>query len=274
MVHARPVYRPGLRRRAGHTRDLTALLTRAGLLTSGPLRTLPRSIGELRRWGTTLAGLVVSAAARDPGRVALIDEAGSLTFAELDERTTRLALGLPLRGPRPRVGILCRNHRGMVETLVACSKRGAEVVLLNTGLGVGQLRAVLGELRVDVLVADAEFADLIRTAPPSLRRTVIWADHLPPPLALPPARPPETPAPPLRPPLPRSTNTGRWLADPPPPPTARPNPPPTATPPAGTEPSPVRPLLPPPTGQPARSKPWTADPKPLAASVQPAPSAP
>lgn len=178
-MHARPVYRPGLRRRIGHTRDLTSLLLGTGLITSGSPARVTRQVAVLRQWGTTLAGLTASAAVRDPHRPALIDEAGMLTFAELDDRTGRLALGLPLAGPRPRVGVLCRNHRGMVQTLIACSKRGAEVVLLNTGFGAGQLRAVLGELRMDVLVADAEFAEVLMAAPPSLRRLVVWADRLP-----------------------------------------------------------------------------------------------
>ncbi|WP_243725426.1 AMP-binding protein [Actinomadura rubrisoli] len=179
MVHARPVYHPGLRRRIGHIRDLSALLVSTGLLFSGGPRRLLRQFGALRRWGTTLAGLVASSAARSPARPAVIDDEGVLTFAELDERATRLAAGLPLSGPRPRVGVLCRNHRGMALTLVACSRRGAEVVLLNTGFGTGQLRAVLGEMRPDLLVADAEFAPLLAGIPIALRRTVLWADGRP-----------------------------------------------------------------------------------------------
>nr|WP_179838899.1 AMP-binding protein [Actinomadura citrea] len=169
-----------MRRRIGHIRDLAALLLRTGLLFSGGPRRLVRQLGTLRRWGTTLAGLVASAAARSPSRTALIDDEGELTFAELDERAARLAAGLPLHGPRPRVGVLCRNHRGMALTLVACSRRGAEVVLLNTGFGTGQIRAVLGELRPTLLVADAEFAPLLANVPIALRRTVVWADHRPP----------------------------------------------------------------------------------------------
>nr|WP_089313586.1 AMP-binding protein [Actinomadura mexicana] len=169
-----------MRRRIGHIRDLAALLLRTGLLFSGGPRRLVRQIGTLRRWGTTLAGLVASAAARSPSRTALIDDEGELTFGELDERAARLATGLPLHGPRPRVGVLCRNHRGMALTLVACSRRGAEVVLLNTGFGTGQIRAVLGELRPTLLVADAEFAPLLANVPIALRRTVVWADHRPP----------------------------------------------------------------------------------------------
>ncbi|TDC44225.1 acyl-CoA synthetase [Actinomadura sp. KC345] len=163
----------------GHIRDLTALLLRTGLLFAGGPRGMVRQIGTLRRWGTTLAGLVAGAAARSPSRTALIDDEGALTFAELDERAARLAAGLPLQGPRPRVGVLCRNHRGMVETLVACSRRGAEVVLLNTGFGTGQISAVLAELRPALIVADAEFAPLLRSLPIALRRTVLWADRRP-----------------------------------------------------------------------------------------------
>lgn len=177
MVHARPVYRPGLRRRVGHLFDVASVLLRAGFFNpSSPVGFL-RQAGALRYWGTTLGGLMVSAARRDPRQVLLVDDAGTLTYAEVDDRTSRLAVGLPFSGPRPRVGVLCRNHRGMVETLIACSKRGAEVVLLNTGFGAGQLRAVLSELRVHLLVADAEFAELLSALPPALRRVVVWADE-------------------------------------------------------------------------------------------------
>ncbi|SFN52344.1 AMP-binding protein [Actinomadura madurae] len=206
MTHARPAYRPGIRRRIGHIRDLTALLLRTGLLFGGGPRRLVRQLSTLRRWGTTLAGLVASSAARSPSRPALIDDEGVLTFAELDERGARLAAGLPLHGPRPRVGVLCRNHRGMALTLVACSRRGAEVVLLNTGFGAGQIRAVLGELRPALIVADAEFAPLLANVPIALRRTVLWADHRPGPRpAMPLAAPvatetlPPAPRPPLDP---------------------------------------------------------------------------
>ncbi|WP_018656735.1 AMP-binding protein [Actinomadura flavalba] len=163
----------------GLWRDLAGLLLRTGLVFSGaPLRG-PLQIRALRRWHTTLAGIVVAAAARNPTRVALMDEAGTLTFGELDLRSTRLAAGLPLDGPAQRVGVLCRNHRGMVETLVACSKRGVEVVLLNTGFGAGQVRAVLGEMRMDLIVADAEFVRILAASPHALRRSIVWTDRTP-----------------------------------------------------------------------------------------------
>ncbi|MEO5877615.1 MAG: AMP-binding protein [Streptosporangiaceae bacterium] len=165
-----------MRRRLGNGVDLGFVLMGSGVLRlARPIRTM-RGLGLMRAWGTSLGGLSKAAAAGQPGKTALIDEFGALTFGELDARTDRLAVALPLTGPRPRIGILCRNHRGLIETLIACSKRGAEVVLLNTGFGPGQLRAVLTELRVDLLVADAEFAAVLAASPAPLRKVVIWAD--------------------------------------------------------------------------------------------------
>src|SRR5262245_59343517 len=148
VVHAKPVYHPGVRRQVRRAVSVPLAFARCGLLRPGNPVRIFRQLALLGSWGTSLAGLLMSSAAREPGRTALVDDEGPMTFAELDARSDRLAMGLaPERvGPRPRVGVLCRNHRGMVQTLVASSKRGAEVVLLNTGLGKAQLGAVLSEL--------------------------------------------------------------------------------------------------------------------------------
>jgi len=179
VVHAKPVYHPGLIRQLSRAISVPIALMRCGLLRPGhPVRTF-RQLALLGTWGTSLAGLLMSSAARDPWRPALIDDEGRMSFAELDARTDRLAVALaPERvGPRPRIGVLCRNHRGMVQTLVAASKRGAEVVLLNTGLGEAHLRAVLRELRVDMLVADGEFQAILTRVPRSVRKELVWADN-------------------------------------------------------------------------------------------------
>jgi acyl-CoA synthetase (AMP-forming)/AMP-acid ligase II len=175
-LHHRPVYRPGLRRRLGNAVNVASALTGSG--TINPFRPVRfvRQFATLHTWGTTLAGEFSSAAARDPYRTALVDDRGELTYSEVAERTTRLASALRLESPRPRIAVLCRNHRGLVETLIAGSKRGADVILLNTGYGAGQLRDVLTELRVDLMVADVEFADIVYKAPQSAQRAVVWAD--------------------------------------------------------------------------------------------------
>lgn len=131
-------------------------LARRGLLAPGPPLRVARQLGALRRWGFGLAGELRQAAFRDPGRVAVIDETGSLTYAELLERSCRVAAGLPVRAG-DRVGILRRNSAAMIETLVAVTSIGADPVLINTGLSAAQLAAVVGEQDLKLLIHDDEF---------------------------------------------------------------------------------------------------------------------
>src|SRR5256885_169388 len=178
VSHARPEYRPGPGKRAGRAINVPVTMAKSGLLRPWrPLRTT-KQLAALKHWGTTLAGELISSAKRDPDRPVLIDERGVMTYRELDERTDRLAMALmpDNRGRRPRIGILCRNHRGLVEALIACSKRGAEVVLLNTGLGAGQMHAVLNELWADLIIADAEFAGLLPEGRRPYSRVIGWSD--------------------------------------------------------------------------------------------------
>jgi acyl-CoA synthetase (AMP-forming)/AMP-acid ligase II len=199
LVHARPEYRPGVGRRAGQAVNVPLTMAKRGLLSPWrPLRAT-RQLTALMHWGTTLAGELVSAAARDPDRTALIDEYGALTYRELHDRTDRLAAALipDCHGRRRRVAVLCRNHRGMVEALIACSKRGAEVVLLGTGLGADQMASVMRELWADIIVADAEFMDLLPCGGRPITRVTAWPE---------PGRP--APAPTIDELIQRTPNTG------------------------------------------------------------------
>ncbi|WP_103939712.1 AMP-binding protein [Thermomonospora echinospora] len=159
----------GIGRRAGAAFRIAVMFGRSGLWRPGHPTRVARQLAGLRRWGTTLGGSFISAAARDPDRPAIVDDYGALTYAEVDARTDRLATALGEGGARPRVAVLCRNHRGMVETLVACSKLGSDVVLLNTGMSAEQSLKVLDEQRIEVLVADAEFTGVLEGAPETVR---------------------------------------------------------------------------------------------------------
>jgi fatty-acyl-CoA synthase len=59
---------------------------------------LIKSATVLRRWGTSIAGGYASAAIRRPNATALIDDAGSLSYAELDRRANQLARGFRAAG--------------------------------------------------------------------------------------------------------------------------------------------------------------------------------
>ncbi|WP_198679453.1 AMP-binding protein [Thermomonospora amylolytica] len=159
----------GIGERAATVLRVAVMFGRTGLWRPGPPARVARQLGALRRWGTTLGGSWISAAARDPGRPAIVDEYGTLTYGEVDARTDRLAAALGSGGGRPRVAVLCRNHRGMVETLVACGKLGSDVVLLNTGMGTEQTIKVLHEQEAEILVADSEFGEILSGAPGGVR---------------------------------------------------------------------------------------------------------
>ncbi len=76
---------------------------------------------------------------------------------------------IPSRSSRPpgnlrTVGILCRNHRGFVATLMAADRLGVDVLLLNTSFAGPALAEVVSREDVDVVVYDEEFADVVDRA--------------------------------------------------------------------------------------------------------------
>jgi acyl-CoA synthetase (AMP-forming)/AMP-acid ligase II len=151
---------------------------RAGLARpSRPDRTA-RALLALHRWGTTLAGGYAGAAARYPDRPAIIDELGTLSFAELDRRSGALAGGLARHGvgPGQGVAIMCRNHRGFVESSLACSKLGANALYLNTAFAAPLVTAVVEREDPVAVVYDQEFYGTVAEACGGRRAFVAWVD--------------------------------------------------------------------------------------------------
>jgi acyl-CoA synthetase (AMP-forming)/AMP-acid ligase II/uncharacterized protein YndB with AHSA1/START domain len=157
---------------------LTAVrtLARAGVLSAGRPDRLARRLGAVGRWGMTVVGGYRAAAAAYPRRPAVIDERGRRTYADIDQRTTRLANALAEHGVRAgrRVALMSRNHAGMIESMVACGKLGADVLLLNAGLSTDQVVDVVHADRPVLLLADDEFAPLFGTLPPALPWISTW----------------------------------------------------------------------------------------------------
>ena len=123
---------------------------------------LPRALLAMAPWGASPAGALAAAAARYPSRVAVYDDDGSVTYRDLWRRATAVAGGLAAHGVGPgvRVGLLCRNHRGFVEWLLAIAATGADTVLLNTGFAGPQLADVVASERIDHVIHDDEFASV------------------------------------------------------------------------------------------------------------------
>jgi acyl-CoA synthetase (AMP-forming)/AMP-acid ligase II len=141
------------------------------LVQSGLLRPVrpDRLVGmalSVARWGVTPATGYAAGAARTPHRAAVVDDEGVLTFREVDRRSDRIAGELRRRGVRDgdAVGLLARNGRGFVESVVALSKCGADVLYLNTGSSGGQLAQVLDRERAVAVLHDADLADAVAEA--------------------------------------------------------------------------------------------------------------
>ncbi|WP_433671118.1 AMP-binding protein [Nocardia sp. CA-136227] len=155
------------------------------MVSSGVVRTYRpdvglRQIGGLAKWGFSLGGGYAAAAAHSPRRAAVIDDRYSSTFDQLHARSSALAgaftsLGF---GPGTSIGLLCRNHTGMVECMVAAGKSGADAVLLNTGLPARQIEEIVQRHRLSALFSDTEFEDLVRHVPADIPR--FTADDAPP----------------------------------------------------------------------------------------------
>ena len=120
----------------------------------------------IRRHGANAMSGIGLSAVRAPRATALVDERGSLTWAELDRRVDAAGTALAglLRVEEGTIGILCRNHRGLVESLAAATRIGADALLLNTGFSGPQLRDVLEREGATVVVYDEEFAPFLAQA--------------------------------------------------------------------------------------------------------------
>ncbi|NIJ13133.1 fatty-acyl-CoA synthase [Saccharomonospora amisosensis] len=152
------------------------VLWRAGLVPLPRVDVIVGSLLATRRFGP-LAGAVRIAARRDPRAVAIVDERGPLTFAELESRSNALARAWSQRGVRPgsAIAALCRDHRWLVLTMLAAGKLGAPLLLLNTGFAKPQLTDVAAREKVTVLVYDEEFSDVL-SGITGVDRFLAWAD--------------------------------------------------------------------------------------------------
>jgi long-chain acyl-CoA synthetase len=112
-----------------------------------------------------VADVIRRGAQRQPDAVALACGARELTYAQLDERSSRLAQALLAAGvdAGDRVAYLGRTAPEVIELLFAVSKLGAVIVPLNWRLSARELAQVLADSRAPLLIADTEYAELAAT---------------------------------------------------------------------------------------------------------------
>jgi acyl-CoA synthetase (AMP-forming)/AMP-acid ligase II len=156
-------------------------LRRAGMIAPMRPDRYLKMAAAMRREGMTMTVGFASAAQRCPDRPGLVDELGTLTWRQLDERINALAAALQaLPAGQPKViGVMCRNHRGFVEALVASNRIGSDVLLLNTSFAGPAMADVVNREGLDAVIYDEEFTETVDRAladKPDATRIVAWTD--------------------------------------------------------------------------------------------------
>ncbi len=167
--------------RLNDTVGLVATMARAGIIAPMRPDKYLRIAAAMRRENVSAVSGFASSAQRCPDRPGLVDEIGTLTWREVDERCDAFAAALQtLPNGQPRViGIMCRNHRGFIEAVVAANRIGADLLLLNTSFAGPALAEVVAREGADAVVYDEEFTEIVDRAlvdNSDVTRIVAWTD--------------------------------------------------------------------------------------------------
>src|ERR1700761_3944889 len=86
-----------------------------------------------------------------------------VTYAELDERSTRFAAALRARGLRPgeQIAILMENNRAYLEVTWAAQRSGLRYTAVNSHLRRSEVQYILDDCGAVALVASAAVADVV-----------------------------------------------------------------------------------------------------------------
>lgn len=167
--------------RVTDTVGLVTTMRRAGIITAMRPDKYLRIAAAMARENMSVTSGFAASAQRCPNRPGLVDELGTLTWQQVDQQADALAAGLQaLPGGEPKVlGIMARNHRGFVLSLIAANRIGADVLLLNTSFAAPAMAEVINRESVDAVIYDEEFTDTVDRAlsdRPTTARIVAWTD--------------------------------------------------------------------------------------------------
>jgi len=126
--------------------------------------------------------LLRDSAVRAPERLAVADGDRSLSYAELDALSSRMARALLAQGVAPgdRVGILARKSAASVVALYGVLKAGACYVPLDPKSPAARLTAIMTDSGIAVVLADratARQATALAGGVPALRTVVVAGPH-------------------------------------------------------------------------------------------------
>lgn len=153
------------------------VMSRAGLVPFPRIDRGVASIRAVRRYGP-FAGPVHAHARAGVDAAALVDESGPVTYLDLERTSNALVRAWAEHGIAAGsvMGVMARNHRGLVFTMAAAAKAGIRLVLMNTGFAPPQLADVAVREQLGSFVYDEEFTDVADALAPEVTRYLAWSD--------------------------------------------------------------------------------------------------
>jgi len=127
----------------------------------------------------TLAGLIRDLAGRRPDAPAVSLGDRTLTFADLDARSSRVARVLLDAGvgPRDRVAVLDKTAPSFFEVVFGAAKTGAVTVGLNSRLAAAEVAGIVADARPCVVLVAPEFRSLLGDAAAGARVVVLGEEY-------------------------------------------------------------------------------------------------
>jgi len=153
------------------------VMRRIGIIKALPPGKMVGAARALKKWGPGLPSGVNAAAKRYPKQVAIIDDAGEITYEDLVTQINQFTEVLRERGLKTgdSIAVLARNHRYLVIALIAVIQLGGRVLLLNTMASRAQLTDLAEREGAELLILDQEFLPLVEDVRRS-RLMLAWAD--------------------------------------------------------------------------------------------------
>ncbi|EHI13896.1 long-chain-fatty-acid--CoA ligase FadD2 [Mycolicibacterium thermoresistibile] len=155
-------------RGAAELHYLRKMLEAGALKIESPTR-IAALLADIRRWGEI--GMIPALNARRwPDRVAVIDDEGEMTFAELNDAAHAVANALLAKGVRggDGVAILARNHRWFLVSMYGAARVGARIILLNTEFSGPQICEVSDREGAKLIIYDDEYTAAVSGVEPEL----------------------------------------------------------------------------------------------------------
>jgi fatty-acyl-CoA synthase len=170
----------GFRQKVSRVAELANAVKRlhdTGIIDLANLSVTLQTVKNSRVYGPQ-ATMAIQGGRKYPSLPAVVDERGTLTYRQVDDMSTALARGLKRLGigAGSVVGLLCRDHRGLIIAMASCGELGARLVLINTGFAKPQFAQVCERECVKVVLHDSEFSGLLDALPADLPRVLTWVD--------------------------------------------------------------------------------------------------